>query len=51
MAYLIKCDCGHVSRGETEDELVDLGTRLTGLRTELEQSTQARAEFVRSVRI
>jgi predicted small metal-binding protein len=22
MAYLIKCDCGHVSRGETEDELV-----------------------------
>ena len=22
MAYLIHCDCGHVSRGETEDELV-----------------------------
>lgn len=23
MAYLINCDCGYVSRGETEDELVD----------------------------
>jgi predicted small metal-binding protein len=22
MAYLIYCDCGHVSRGETEDELL-----------------------------
>jgi predicted small metal-binding protein len=22
MAYLISCDCGYVSRGETEDELV-----------------------------
>ena len=23
MAYLITCDCGYISRGETEDELVD----------------------------
>ena len=23
MAYVIKCDCGYVSRGETEDELVE----------------------------
>ena len=23
MAYSISCDCGYVSRGETEDELVD----------------------------
>src|ERR671923_533321 len=23
MVYLINCDCGYVSRGETEDELVD----------------------------
>jgi predicted small metal-binding protein len=23
MAYLINCDCGYVSRGETEDELVE----------------------------
>ena len=23
MAYLINCDCGYVSRGETEEELVD----------------------------
>ena len=22
MAYVINCDCGHVSRGDTEDELV-----------------------------
>ena len=27
MAYLIKCDCGHVSRGETEDELVQAANR------------------------
>ena len=26
-AYLIKCDCGHVSRGETEDELVQATNR------------------------
>jgi predicted small metal-binding protein len=23
MAYVIKCDCGYVSRGQTEDELVE----------------------------
>jgi predicted small metal-binding protein len=23
MAYVIKCDCGYVSRGETEDELAE----------------------------
>jgi predicted small metal-binding protein len=23
MAYMINCDCGYVSRGETEDELVE----------------------------
>jgi predicted small metal-binding protein len=23
MAYVITCDCGYVSRGETEDELVE----------------------------
>ena len=23
MAYVINCDCGYVSRGETEDELVE----------------------------
>jgi predicted small metal-binding protein len=23
MAFVIKCDCGYVSRGETEDELVE----------------------------
>jgi predicted small metal-binding protein len=22
MAYVISCDCGHVSRGDTEEELV-----------------------------
>lgn len=27
MAYVINCDCGHVSRGETEDELVQEATR------------------------
>ena len=27
MAYLINCDCGHVSRGDTEDELVDAANR------------------------
>jgi predicted small metal-binding protein len=27
MAYVINCDCGHVSRGETEDELVQAATR------------------------
>lgn len=27
MAYLINCDCGHVSRGETEDELIAEATR------------------------
>jgi predicted small metal-binding protein len=27
MAYLIQCDCGHVSRGETEDELVRAANR------------------------
>jgi predicted small metal-binding protein len=23
MAYVINCDCGYVSRGETEDDLVE----------------------------
>jgi predicted small metal-binding protein len=27
MAYVIHCDCGHVSRAETEDELVQEATR------------------------
>ena len=27
MAYVISCDCGYVSRGETEDELVDVANR------------------------
>jgi predicted small metal-binding protein len=27
MAYVIYCDCGHVSRGETEDELVQEANR------------------------
>jgi predicted small metal-binding protein len=27
MAYLITCDCGHVSRAETEDELVAAANR------------------------
>jgi predicted small metal-binding protein len=27
VAYLINCDCGHVSRGETEDELVAAANR------------------------
>jgi hypothetical protein len=27
MAYVINCDCGHVSRGETEDELVEEANR------------------------
>ena len=27
MAYVINCDCGHVSRGETEDELLEAATR------------------------
>jgi predicted small metal-binding protein len=27
MAYVINCDCGHVSRGQTEDELVQEATR------------------------
>jgi predicted small metal-binding protein len=27
MAYVINCDCGHVSRGETEDELVQEANR------------------------
>jgi predicted small metal-binding protein len=27
MAYVINCDCGYVSRGETEDELVQAATR------------------------
>jgi predicted small metal-binding protein len=27
MAFLINCDCGHVSRGETEDELVEEASR------------------------
>jgi hypothetical protein len=27
MAYVINCDCGYVSRGETEDDLVKEATR------------------------
>jgi predicted small metal-binding protein len=27
MAYVINCDCGYVSRGETEDELVQEANR------------------------
>jgi predicted small metal-binding protein len=27
MAYVINCDCGYVSRGDTEDELVDATMR------------------------
>jgi predicted small metal-binding protein len=27
VAYVIKCDCGHISRGETEDELVKEANR------------------------
>jgi predicted small metal-binding protein len=27
MAYVIYCDCGHVSRGETADELVQEANR------------------------
>jgi len=27
MAYVITCDCGYVSRGETEDELVEEANR------------------------
>jgi predicted small metal-binding protein len=27
MAYTISCDCGYVSRGENEDELVDAANR------------------------
>jgi predicted small metal-binding protein len=27
MAYTITCDCGYVSRGETEDELVEQASR------------------------
>jgi predicted small metal-binding protein len=27
VAYVINCDCGYVSRGETEDELVAAVTR------------------------
>jgi predicted small metal-binding protein len=27
MAYVISCDCGYVSRGETEDELVQEANR------------------------
>jgi predicted small metal-binding protein len=27
MAYMINCDCGYVSRGETEDELVEAANR------------------------
>jgi predicted small metal-binding protein len=27
MAYLINCDCGHVSRGDTEDEVVTSANR------------------------
>jgi predicted small metal-binding protein len=27
MAYVINCDCGYVSRGETEDELVEATNR------------------------
>jgi predicted small metal-binding protein len=27
MAYVISCDCGYISRGETEDELVEEANR------------------------
>jgi predicted small metal-binding protein len=27
VAYVIKCDCGYVSRGATEDELVEEANR------------------------
>jgi hypothetical protein len=27
VAYVIKCDCGYISRGETEDELVKEANR------------------------
>jgi predicted small metal-binding protein len=27
MAYVIHCECGHVSRGETEEELVEAANR------------------------
>ena len=27
MAYTISCDCGYVSRGETEDELLEVANR------------------------
>jgi hypothetical protein len=27
MAYVINCECGYVSRGETEDELVQVANR------------------------
>jgi predicted small metal-binding protein len=27
MAFVITCDCGYVSRGETEDELVEEANR------------------------
>jgi predicted small metal-binding protein len=27
MAYLIHCDCGHVSRGDTEEDLVEAANR------------------------
>jgi predicted small metal-binding protein len=27
MSYVINCDCGYVSRGDTEDELVDEANR------------------------
>jgi predicted small metal-binding protein len=27
MSYVINCDCGYVSRGETEDELVEEANR------------------------
>jgi predicted small metal-binding protein len=27
MAYVINCDCGYVSRGQTEDELVEQANR------------------------
>ena len=27
MAYVISCDCGYVSRAETEDELIEVANR------------------------
>ena len=27
MSYVLNCDCGHIARGETEDELVEETTR------------------------